>query len=59
MINKGDGEMSDWSESIQRYEEQNYEGLAEEFIAKYDTLWYEFVSEKFFSTGGEMNFYNV
>ena len=40
--------MSDWSEYIQRYEERNWEDLAEAFIEKYHKECYEFVSEKFF-----------
>ena len=41
--------MSDWTDEIQGYEERNYEDLAEAFIEKYDDLWYQFVSEKFFN----------
>jgi hypothetical protein len=43
--------MSDWTDEIQNYEENNWEDLALEFIEKHDKLWSEFVSDKFFSGG--------
>ena len=50
--------MSDWTEQICDYEENNWEDLAIKFIEKYDKQWQEFVSNKFFNEGGMFDHIN-
>ena len=43
--------MSDWSDEMQNYEDNNWDDLAVEFINENSEAWYLFVSNKFFGLG--------
>jgi len=46
--------MSDWTDEMEDYIDNNWDDLVHDFTEKYSKEWYEFVGNKFHDQLGEM-----